>query len=64
MIILDLIVASALLYFFSENLTMLIACLIATCCITFLRMSCRVDYWLKVLDSMIAIEFQDKEENK
>ena len=43
---------------------MLIACLAVTCCITFLRMSCRVDYWLKVLDSMIAIEFQDKEENK
>ena len=64
MILLDLLLASALICFFSENLTMLIACLIATCCITFLRMSVIVSYWSKILDNMIEIEFQDKEENK
>ena len=64
MILLDLLLASGLICFFSENLTMLIACLIATCCITFLRMSVIFSYWSKILDNMIEIEFQDKEENK
>lgn len=64
MILLDLLLASGLVCYFSDNVSTLLACLIATCCLTFLRMSVIISYWSKILDNMIEIEFQDKEENK
>ena len=64
MVIFDLLVASGLMYFFRDNLSTLLTCLGITCCLTILRMSVVVSYWLNVLDNATSMGYEDKEENK
>lgn len=64
MVIFDLFVACGLMYFFRDNVGALLSCLGIACCLTILRMSVVISYWLNLLDNAVSIEYQDKEENK